>query len=197
MGTFEERIAAARAVNAAKRDAEAEARSQAANQVVAARTKALEIKPAVEEAIAAVAALPLDAPYRLTEWDWTYRRRGAVLEVQGRYAVCLMEKFKRPRFGKTGTVTPTGWSFGLHNWLTSLSVAVPKHGTSTFSVRTPVLMAPPAPEYSLDELCDLGLIRWNAGTFKDSSWEGGTMLLHKSLDTFLDVAAELVAKRRQ
>jgi hypothetical protein len=44
-----------------------------------------------------------------------------------------------------------------------------------------VLPTAPSQEYSLDELCNLRLTRWDAGIYKDSTWLAGGMLVHKAL----------------
>ncbi len=93
------------------------ARAQAADQTTAARAKALELKPAVGDAIAAISALPLGSPYKLGVHEWSYHRTEPVISDNVRsYYVYLAEEFKKPRIGKTGTVTPVGWSFSIGHY---------------------------------------------------------------------------------
>lgn len=199
LGTFEERLAGGRAAEEAADAAAAAARAQAADQVKAAQAKARELEPAVEDAIATISALPLGSPYKLGVREWSYHRTEPVISDSVRtYYVYLPEQFKKPRIGKTGTVTPVGWSFSIgHYSRAGLGVKVRHDRPTTFAVSTPVLMAPAPEEHSLEGLCRVGVVRWDAGTYKDSSWEGGAAPIDDLLDTFLTVAAELVAKCRR
>lgn len=199
VGTFDERLAAARAAKTAAVTAARRAEGQETAADTAARSKAQALKPAVEAAIAAVAALPLPAPYRATELDRHLPRPGPELpEKTGLYRVHVLDDFHKPRIGKTGTVTPSGWGFSLrHSTGAYFRVRVYRGGRATFSVETPekTTMYYLAPrEYSLEQFCSLGVVRWKAGSFKDSYWKDGVVYVDDGLERFLDTAAALVAK---
>jgi len=201
MGTFEDRVAAEHASAREASEAAASARARLDDQASAARSDAQEFKPTVEAAVAAVARLSLPAPYMATDFDRRMTRDAYMLKVEGVFhqSVSVLEEFKKPLIGKKGTVRPVAWSFSISSarfaraWVT---VAVYPNGTSTFSARTPPLTGGQPPPCTLDQFCELGLIRWEAGSYKDSSWSAGSLPVRVALDEFVAVAAKLVAQRQ-
>lgn len=108
VSSFEERLAAARAAETAATTAASRAKDQAPDEAAAARFKAFHLKPAVEDAVAAAAALPLPAPYKATEFHRRRNRQDPLLEERiGLFSVYLIEDFQKPRIGKNRTVTPS------------------------------------------------------------------------------------------
>ena len=200
MGSFEDRVAAQHASARAAQEAAASASARLDEQASAARSDALEFKPTVEAAVAAVARLSLPAPYGATEFDRRFASHAYVLKVEDIFhkSVSVMEEFKKPLIGKKGTVRSVAWSFSISSvsfasaWLTAV---VYPDGSSTFSVRTPSLTGGQPPASTLDQFCELGLIRWQAGSYKDSSWSGGSLPVRVALDEFVTMAAKLVAHR--
>lgn len=201
MGSFEDRVAAEHASTRQAQEAAASASARLDDQVAAARCDALEFKPTVEAAVAAVARLSLPAPYRATELDRRMAQDTHVLTVESVFhqSVSVMEEFKKPLIGKKGTVRPVAWSFAISSEefdSASVTAVVYPDSTSTFRVRTPSLTGGQPPTCTLDQLCELGLIRWEAGSYKDSSWRAGSLPVRVALDEFVTMAAKLVAQRQ-
>lgn len=199
MGSFEDRVAAEQASAREASEAAKRARAGLDDQASAARSDAREFKATVEAAVAAVARLSLPAPYGATDFERRMARDTYVLIVEGAFhqGVSVMEEFKKPLIGKKGTVRPVGWRFSISSarfasaWVTAV---VYPDGTSTFSVQTPPTGGQPPP-CTLDQFCELGLIRWEAGSYKDSSWSAGSLPVRVALDEFVNVAAKLVGER--
>jgi hypothetical protein len=201
MSSFEDRVAAEHESAREATEAGERARARLDDQASAARSDALEFKPTVEAAVAAVARLPLPAPYGATDFDRRMARDKYVLKSEGVFhqSVSVVEEFKKPLIGKKGTVRPVAWSFSISSagfaraWLTALAYP---DGTSTFSVRTPAFVGGQPPSRTLDQFCELGIIRWEAGSYKDSSWSAGSLPVRVALDEFVTLAAKLVAQRQ-
>lgn len=201
MSSFEERVAAEQASAREASETSERVRASLDDQVSAARSEALEIRPTVEDAVDTVSRLSLPAPYKATEFDRRMARETYVLKMEGPFhqSVSIMEDFKKPKVGKRGTVRPVAWSFSISHarfaraWLTAL---VYPDGAASFSVRTPVLASGQPSSFTLLEFCELGLIRWDAGTYKDSSWTAGMLRVRDALDQFVTLAAKLVAQEQ-
>lgn len=170
------------------------------DELAAARSDALEFKPTAESAVTAIAHLPLPAPYKATDFDRRMARESHVLKLEGPFhkGVSIIEEFSKPLIGKKGTVRPLGWRFSISSvgfasaWAT---VDIRPDGTSIFFVRTPALVGEQPSPYTLDQFCGEGMIRWAAGSYKDSSWSGGSLRVRVVLDEFVTLAAQLVAHR--
>jgi hypothetical protein len=107
-----------------------------------------------------------------------------------------MEEFKKPLIGKKGPVRSVAWRFSISSakfasaWMTAV---VYPDGTSTFSVWTPASTGLPPP-FTLVQFCELGVIRWEGGSEKESSWSAGSLPVRFALDEFVTIAAKLVAQ---
>jgi hypothetical protein len=199
MGSFEDRVAAEQASAREASEAATSARARLDSQGSAARSDALQFKPTVEAAVAAVARLSLPAPYGATDFDRRTAKAAPVLTVEGPFhqSVYVVEEFKKPFIGKKGTVRPAAWSFSISSVRFAKARAtavVHPDGTSTFSVRTPPPTEGQPPSWTLDQFCEVGLIRWEAGHHMDSSWSAGSLPVRVALDEFVTMAAKLVAQ---
>jgi len=198
MESFEERVAAEQVAERLANDAATNMQAAMDAQLSAARSDALGFEPTAESAVAAVARLPLPPAYKATEYERKTIRNSSVLKAGSPFhqSVSIIEDYRKGRLSKNGTVQPQGWAFGISSARFStawLYVDVYPDGRASFRVRTPPLVGEQALPCSLREFCELGLIRWQKGTYKDSSWSEGSLSVGAALDEFVALAARLVA----